>query len=199
MPFSTTSSSFINPEYFKEDFSVDSFLVKLTQDVIDARGQQQAGLSNGKPVSSEEAAKATIDRVQRLIKRFIQAEYEISSLGHDVTAKLAELQQTADQDETQYKAEVYTLERVSERIKDGIRDIDSRVTRISQTATRVGDRLQTAETLRVRCLEAQELIAHLQAFSCHTAADDFSRLPPLFTNDATLMEAAVSGPETLQY
>jgi hypothetical protein len=34
------------------------------------------------------------------------------------------------------------LERVSERIKDGIRDIDARATRISQTATRVGDRLQ---------------------------------------------------------
>lgn len=103
MPFSAASSSFINPEYFKEDFSVDSFLVKLTQDVIDARGQQQAALATGKPVSSEEAARATIDRVQRLIKRFIQAEYEISSLGHDVSAKLAELQQTADQDETQYK------------------------------------------------------------------------------------------------
>lgn len=40
------------------------------------------------------------------------------------------------------QAEVYTLERVSDRIKEGIRDIDSRVTRISQTATRVGDRLQ---------------------------------------------------------
>lgn len=102
MPFHTTSSSFINPEYFKEDFSVDSFLVKLTQDVIDAREQQRA-LAGGKPVSNEEAARATIDRVQRLIKRFVQAEYEISSLGQEVTAKLGELQQTADQDETQYK------------------------------------------------------------------------------------------------
>jgi hypothetical protein len=40
------------------------------------------------------------------------------------------------------QAEVRTLERVSERIKGSIRDIDSRVTRISQTATRIGDRLQ---------------------------------------------------------
>jgi hypothetical protein len=150
------------------------------------------------------------------------------------------------------QAEVRTLERVSERIKDGIRDIDARATRISQTATRVGDRLQvrialqpsqhhlhltsssgvvvlqprsiclaaisagshqahrqlthlpcalpanscrslqTAEGLRLRCLEAQELISHLQAFSCHSAGEDFSKLPPIFTNDATLAEAAVS-------
>jgi hypothetical protein len=52
--------------------------------------------------------------------------------------------------------------------------------------------LQTAEGLRVRCLEAQELISHLQAFSCHSAGEDFSKLPPIFTNDATLAEAAVS-------
>lgn len=42
------------------------------------------------------------------------------------------------------QAEVRTLERVSERMKDGIRDIDARTTRISQTATRVGDRLQVS-------------------------------------------------------
>jgi hypothetical protein len=45
------------------------------------------------------------------------------------------------------QAEVRTLERVSERIKDGIRDIDARATRISQTATRVGDRLQVSATM----------------------------------------------------
>lgn len=50
---------------------------------------------------------------------------------------------------------------------------------------------QTAEGVRVRCLEAQELVAHLHAFSCHSAGADFSKLPALFTNDATLAEAAV--------
>lgn len=161
-----------------------------------------------------------------------------------------------------------TLEKLSERLKDGTRDIDSRVAHISQTATRIGDRLQvrpaagtgqtcnnsrlargpavhtripqglhssssssastvcrqgcsaleeherdqatpprslllravpccaalqTAEAVRLRCLEAQELICHLQTFSCHSAGSDFSKLPSIFTNDATLAEAAVSG------
>lgn len=40
------------------------------------------------------------------------------------------------------QAEVRTLERVSDRIKDCVRDLDARATHISQTATRVGDRLQ---------------------------------------------------------
>lgn len=102
MPYQAASPSFINPEYFKEDFTVDSFLVKLTQDVIDTR-EQHLGVPSRKPVGNDEAAKSTIDRVQKLIKRFVQAEYEISALGQEVTAKLAELQQTADQDETQYK------------------------------------------------------------------------------------------------
>lgn len=54
--------------------------------------------------------------------------------------------------------------------------------------------LQTAEAVRLRCLEAQELICHLQTFSCHSAGSDFSKLPGIFTNDATLAEAAVSTP-----
>jgi hypothetical protein len=37
---------------------------------------------------------------------------------------------------------VRALERSSEGIKDGIRVVDSKVSRISQTATRIGDRLQ---------------------------------------------------------
>jgi hypothetical protein len=52
--------------------------------------------------------------------------------------------------------------------------------------------VQTAEAVRLRCLEAQELICHLQTFSCHSAGSDFSKLPGIFTNDATLAEAAVS-------
>lgn len=51
--------------------------------------------------------------------------------------------------------------------------------------------VQTAEGVRLRCLEAQELIGHLQTFSCHSAGNDFSKLPSIFTNDATLAEAAV--------
>jgi hypothetical protein len=95
--------SFINPEYFKEDFSVDAFLVKLTQDVIDSSKQQGLITQGGRPITSEESARATIDRVQKLIQRFIQAEYEISKLGHDVAAKLVEVQQSANEDETSYK------------------------------------------------------------------------------------------------
>lgn len=52
--------------------------------------------------------------------------------------------------------------------------------------------MQTAEAVRLRCLEAQELVCHLQAFSCHGGGTDFRQLPSLFTNDATLAEAAVS-------
>jgi hypothetical protein len=37
---------------------------------------------------------------------------------------------------------VAALERCVERIKAGVRDIDARVSRVSQTATRIGDRLQ---------------------------------------------------------
>lgn len=175
----------INPDFFREDFSVDSFLVTLTKDVIEPKQQQDA-----RALSDEAAAKDTIERVLQLQKRFARAEDEIALLSHKVTAQLLDLQHGTSQDDQNYKAEVRTLEKLSERLKDGTRDIDSRVAHISQTATRIGDRLQTAEAVRLRCLEAQELICHLQTFSCHSAGSDFSKLPGIFTNDATLAEAA---------
>jgi hypothetical protein len=47
--------------------------------------------------------------------------------------------------------------------------------------------------MRVRCLEAHELLAHLQAFSCLPGEAELERLPRLFTEDATMAEAAVGG------
>lgn len=93
----------INPEYFKEEFSVDAFLVTLTSDVI----QGSAARSNGLPGSSgEAAAKATVDKVQQLQKRFARAEDEIALLSHEVTAQLLDLQHSTDQDEQNYKVRV---------------------------------------------------------------------------------------------
>jgi hypothetical protein len=50
---------------------------------------------------------------------------------------------------------------------------------------------QTAEAMRVRCLEALELLGYLQAFSCLPGESELGRLPRLFTDDATMAEAAV--------
>jgi hypothetical protein len=46
--------------------------------------------------------------------------------------------------------------------------------------------------MRARALEAQELIAYLQSFST-LQKDEYGTLPPLFTKEATLREAAVGG------
>ncbi len=67
------------------------------------------------------------------------------------------------------QAEVRSLEKSLERVKASIRDVDTRVGRVSQTATRVGDRLATADGGRARALEAMELIAYMQVGSAAEA------------------------------
>eukprot|EP00879_Flechtneria_rotunda_P021220 GHRR01022353.1.p1 GENE.GHRR01022353.1~~GHRR01022353.1.p1 ORF type:complete len:769 (+),score=323.78 GHRR01022353.1:155-2461(+) len=176
--------SAVNKEYFESGFTVDGFLVALTQDVI---AHKHGSVSKGKGSSNNTAG---TDRVLQLLARCRRAEQDIEHIRHEIAGRLSELQAFLKQDATHFKAEVRTLERVTDRIKEGTRDIDARLSHVNQTATRIGDRLQTAEALRLKCLEAQELVSHLQAFSCHTAGADFSRLPGIFTNDATLPEAA---------
>lgn len=87
----------INPDFFREDFSVDSFLVTLTKDVIEPKQHEARALSD------EAAAKDTIERVLQLQKRFARAEDEIALLSHEVTAQLLDLQHGTSQDEQNYK------------------------------------------------------------------------------------------------
>lgn len=96
----------INPEYFKEDFSVDAFLVSLTKDVIEPAAKQ-----GGRAATDEAAAKETIERVLQLQKRFARAEDEIALLSHEVTAQLLDLQHGTDQDEQNYKVMAACLSR----------------------------------------------------------------------------------------
>eukprot|EP00877_Chromochloris_zofingiensis_P003097 jgi/Chrzof1/12789/Cz07g07190.t1 len=184
MAYRSQMYSLVEPDQFKQGFSVDAFLVSLTKDVLNSKPSSGSG---GAGVAS--SAKASVDRVQKLLSVLDRADDEVSQLNYDVTAKLTELQVTVNHDEAEYKAEVRALERGLDRIKDCIRDIDYRVSRVSQTATRIGDRLQTAESMRVRSLEALELITYLQSFST-LINDDYAALPQLFTDERTLAEAA---------
>lgn len=98
-PYQTNYSALsINPEYFKEDFNVDAFLVTLTKGVIEPTVKQDA-----RAPSDEAAAKATIERVQQLQKRFARAEDEIALLSHEVAAQLLDLQHGTSQDEQNSK------------------------------------------------------------------------------------------------
>ena len=55
--------TFINPAYFKEDFSVDSFLLQLTRDVIEALvdGSTPAPSSIHPPAPTSPAGRNTFD------------------------------------------------------------------------------------------------------------------------------------------
>ncbi|GBF98327.1 hypothetical protein Rsub_10990, partial [Raphidocelis subcapitata] len=178
----------IDPSAFSSSsFSVDAFLVSITKDVNAPTGRGSASFTAGKDALT---ATDQVQRVQRLLGVLARAEGEVSTLHQLYSAQVQELQAVVNEDEAQYRADVAGLERCVERIKAGVRDIDARASRVSQTATRIGDRLQTAEAMRVRCLEGVELLTHLQAFSVLPGEGDLSRLPRLFTDDATMAEAA---------
>jgi len=96
-------SSFISPSYFKDNFTVDGFLITLTKDVIDPQKRLQH--NNSRAPTTAETAQATIDRVQQLLRRFARAEEEISVLSSEVTAKLADIQLNGQQHEAEYKVQ----------------------------------------------------------------------------------------------
>lgn len=176
----------LSPDAFKEGFDVESFLTSIASDALGA-----AGPVKGEGPAAIAQAKATLQRVKSLRDNIAKAEVELQAFEAEVSSKLSEMQQTVSLDENQYKEEIYYLEGGVSHIRDVFKDLDTRMSRVSQTSTRIGDHLQHADTLRLRALQAMELIGYIHNFSMLPNTTDFSALPDVFTRDEQLARAAL--------
>jgi exocyst complex component 5 len=184
----TKSSGLLSFETLKQGFIVEGFLASLMKDVFQTKKNDGRG-------AAEVATnfKLSLDKVHRLLRTFERVEAELETLHTNATQKVVQLQYDVGSDESDYRGEVKQIERGLESAKDSFRQLDSHMVRVSQTATRIGDRLQTADTLRSRAEETEELLGHLQQFSMLDEDDEeFRSLPMLFYSEGELPVAAAT-------
>ncbi|KAL6753295.1 hypothetical protein V8C86DRAFT_474698 [Haematococcus lacustris] len=192
----------ITPNAFKHGYSSDVLLTFLARDVL--RAHQAASLSSvGTPAL---AAKKSLENVQRLVGTLDRAHEELTALHEQVTRQVEDLQHTVSKQTRKYQAGLAGVEELEEQVRETFREVEGRCNKISQTGTRLGDRLQVADSVRGRALELAELLQHLQAFSQlplpgskeaqgQGAAGPeglFRQLGPLFWEEKRLLEAATT-------
>lgn len=123
----------------------------------------------------------------QLLERFERCDKELAKLQQQADVRAERLRREAGGEEGAYLGKVAALEAEWAGMRSGFGQLEGRLTGVTQSATKIGNRLQNADLYRRRALEAVDQITCLQEFA---HARDPSDLPPMFHDDARLGEAA---------
>lgn len=132
--------------------------------------------------------------VAQLLERLHRLESQLQRLEGEVTSRAAGLRKEGGSGATSQSARVAAVEAELASLHlaslhSSLATLMQRSSSAAQLATRVGSRLQAADLQRRRALDAAAALEHLRTFAC---ADDLSALPPLFHEQHSMGEAAVS-------
>eukprot|EP00891_Asterochloris_glomerata_P000050 jgi/Astpho2/50/fgenesh1_pg.00001_%23_28_t len=173
---------------FKGDFRIAALSSRIAEPVLDAYHQKLAAAASKAPGHRPPSLAAeTLQVTEQLLGQFQRASKELNKLQQQVDQHVQALQDDLLQEEEQYKAAIAQLEQGIEQVGDSFQTLDQQLGHIGQTATRIGDRLQSAEGFRTRAQEAMKLLQDMQQFA---AADTFDDLSDLYSDPARLAEAA---------
>ncbi|XP_059650898.1 exocyst complex component SEC10b-like [Cornus florida] len=121
------------------------------------------------------------------------------SLFNDSCTKLVDLRKQIDGRQNNLKKEVFVQDSMHrktlgeiEKGVDGLFDsfgrLDSRISSVGQTAAKIGDHLQSADSQRDAARQTIDLIKYLMEFN--SSPGDLMELSPLFSDDSRVAEAA---------
>lgn len=94
------------------------------------------------------AVHAAKERALKMDQSFQRAESELEFLHREVQRKASSLKALFSQQEASYEREVQAAWDGSSALRESLREVESRMNRISQVGTRIGDRLQVSSGFR---------------------------------------------------
>ncbi|BDA40569.1 Exocyst complex component 5 [Coccomyxa sp. Obi] len=190
-------TSTVTLDTFLHDFSVAKLINKLAdleqhnlraQIAAVSRPQAQASATHvAKPPPSAAALVSELQLVDKLLVNFQRAEKEMSDLEKMVDQKVQALQERLRGKEEEFQEQLEAMEEGLDKAKSAFSQLDAQMSQSTQTATKIGDRLHSAEGFRKRALEGVKVITYLQEFA---NVSDLSELSELFRDDDRLAEAA---------
>ncbi|MEW5314861.1 MAG: hypothetical protein WDW38_006326 [Sanguina aurantia] len=146
------------------------------------------------------SSRASLLQVELQLAQLSRAEGELEVMTREVTKKVTQLHVELAARQQRYKREVRGVEQSLETCKGCVGEVEGRMDKVSTTGTRIGDRLQTADSTRARALEVVTLLSHLHTFgglpataASHGAQDTnySSMLPACFWEEKQIGGAAL--------
>ena len=136
----------------KKDFVPQDLIEKLTASVDLKEQQQTSNLRKG-------------FNPRNYLLKFENAIEQIRSLRNEVDEEIKKSSETSKKDEANYKSQLSGFMTDLHDIMRDFRILDGGISKVSQTAIRIGDRLENVELQRQEILESEELISHFLRFN----------------------------------
>ncbi|KAK1307319.1 Exocyst complex component 5 [Acorus calamus] len=183
---------------FKGDFSFDALFGNLVNEHLPSFQEDDAdsteghdGLSNGHsrvPPSAQGSAAPLFPAVDDLLSLFKDSCRELVDLRHKIDGRLHQLKKEVTVQDSKHRKTLSELEKGVDGLFDSFARLDSRISSVGQTAAKIGDHLQSAESQRETASQTIELIKYLMEFN--SSPGDLMELSPLFSDDSRVAEAA---------
>ncbi|KAI0519984.1 hypothetical protein KFK09_007449 [Dendrobium nobile] len=200
---STTSLPHIlTIEDFKGDFSFDALFGNLVNELLPSFQDEDAdlidgatgqdGLPNGHMRVPSDTAKLDQEplfpEVDALRALFRDSFKELVDLKRQIDGRLQNLKQEVAIQDSKHRKTLSELEKGVDGLFDSFARLDSRISSVGQTAAKIGDHLQTADSQRETASLTIDLIKYLMEFN--SSPGDLMELSPLFSDDSRVAEAA---------
>ncbi|XP_008807526.1 exocyst complex component 5 [Phoenix dactylifera] len=185
-------------EDFKGNFSFDALFGNLVNelltefkdddsDSVDGVGGQDV-LPNGNLRGLQGSSPPMFPAVDELLAVFKDSCKELVDLRRQIDARLQNLKKEVAIQDAKHRKTLTELEKGVDGLFDSFARLDSRISSVGQTAAKIGDHLQSADSQRETANQTIELIKYLMEFN--SSPGDLMELSPLFSDDSRVAEAA---------
>ncbi|GJM87660.1 hypothetical protein PR202_ga03637 [Eleusine coracana subsp. coracana] len=174
-------------EDFKGDFSFDALFGSLVDELLpEYRGDDDGAPPPPPPVLG--AAPPVFPAVDELLGLFKHSCKELVDLRRQIDKRLQNLKKEVAVQDAKHRKTLGELEKGVDGLFDSFARLDSRISSVGQTAAKIGDHLQSAESQRETASQTIDLIKYLMEFN--STPGDLMELSPLFSDDSRVAEAA---------
>ncbi|XP_071696691.1 exocyst complex component SEC10b [Rutidosis leptorrhynchoides] len=186
-------------EDFKGDFSFDALFGNLVDELLPSFQEEDAdslelnnninghdSLSNGR--STQVQSNPLFPEVDSLLSVFKNSCSQLVELRTQIDGRLSNLKKDVASQDSKHRKTLGELEKGVDGLFDSFARLDSRISSVGQTAAKIGDHLQSADSQRETASQTMELIKYLMEFN--SSPGDLMELSPLFSDDSRVAEAA---------
>ncbi|URE30146.1 Exocyst complex component Sec10 [Musa troglodytarum] len=181
-----------------QDFSFDALFGNLVNELLpsfqehDADGADGGGgqdaLPNGTMRGLQGTATPMFPAVEDLLALFKDSCKELVDLRQQIDGRLQNLKKEVEVQDAKHRQTLAELEKGVDGLHQSFQRLDSRISSVGQTAAKIGDHLQSADSQRKTASQTIELIKYLMEFN--SSPGDLMELSPLFSDDSRVAEAA---------
>lgn len=189
---------------FKGDFSFDALFGNLVNDLLPSYLEEEDtsevngatdAMPNGHLRTSSDTAKAAqvlsnpfFPEVDGLLSLFKNSCMQLIDLRKQIDQKLYNDKKEVSAQDSKHRKTLSELEKGVDGLFDSFSRLDSRISSVGQTAAKIGDHLQSADSQRETASQTIDLIKYLMEFN--SSPGDLMELSPLFSDDSRVAEAA---------